>query len=48
VRAFEGLSGDEEQQLQHDLENLYRAHNRSRDGVTEIEAPYLEIVAIRR
>lgn len=48
VRAFEGLSGDEAQELQHDLENLYHGHNRSRDGVTEIEAPYLEIVATRR
>lgn len=48
VRAFEGLSGEEEQQLQHDLENLYHQYNRSRDGVTEIEAAYLEIVATRQ
>jgi SAM-dependent methyltransferase len=48
VRAFEGLSGEEEQQLQHELETVYHLHNRSRDGATEIEAPYLEIVATRK
>ena len=46
-RAFAALDGDKQADLRSDLERLWSDHNKASDGGTEIEAEYLEVVAIR-
>jgi SAM-dependent methyltransferase len=46
-RAFAVLDHDKQAALRSDLEQLWSEHNKAGDGGTEIEAEYLEVVAIR-
>jgi SAM-dependent methyltransferase len=46
-RAFAALDSDKQAALRDDLECLWSEHNKASDGGTEIEAEYLEVVAIR-
>jgi SAM-dependent methyltransferase len=46
-RAFMALSEDKQAALHHDLEYLWAQHNRATDGITYIEAEYLEVLATR-
>lgn len=46
-RAFAALDRDKQAALRSDLEQLWSEHNQASDGGTEIEAEYLEVVAIR-
>jgi SAM-dependent methyltransferase len=48
LRAFAALDCDGQCKLHADLEDMFATHNRSQDGATELEAEYLEVVAIRR
>ena len=48
LRAFAALDAAGQAQLHSDLENMFSTHNRSRHGVTEVEAEYLEVVATRQ
>jgi SAM-dependent methyltransferase len=48
VRAFASLDSAGQGRLHADLETMFQTHNRSGDGVTEVEAEYLEVVAILR
>jgi SAM-dependent methyltransferase len=47
-RAFAALQGQGQAALQHDLEQLWSAHNRAEAGATQVEAEYLEVIATRR
>ncbi|MBL8057224.1 MAG: class I SAM-dependent methyltransferase [Anaerolineales bacterium] len=47
-RAFAALDGAGQTALRQDLEQVFAAHNRSPNGVTVLEAEYLEVSAIRR
>lgn len=46
-RAFAALEGEKQDALRSDLEALWSAHNRARDGTTALDAEYLEVAAIR-
>jgi ubiquinone/menaquinone biosynthesis C-methylase UbiE len=46
-RAFAALDADGQAALRKDLEQVFSAHNRSPNGVTALEAEYLEVSAIR-
>lgn len=46
-RAFAALDTDKQAALRSDLEQLWSEHNKTSDGGTEIEAEYLEVIAIR-
>ncbi len=46
-RAFAALDATGQKALRHDLEQLWSANNRARDGATHVDAEYLEVVAIR-
>ena len=46
-RAFAALDEDGQAALRRDLEQLWSAHNRARDGSTHVEGEYLEVVAVR-
>ena len=46
-RAFAALDAAGQGALRQDLEQLWTANNRARDGSTRIEAEYLEVSAIR-
>ena len=46
-RAFAALDADKQAALRSDLERLWSEHNKAVDGGTEIEAEYLEVVAVR-
>lgn len=46
-RAFAALDADGQQALHQDLEQLWADHNRAQDGTTDVEAEYLEVVAVR-
>ena len=49
VRAFEALNEDKRAQLASDLTEHWVRHQKSLDsGVTEVDAEYLEVVAVRR
>ena len=48
LRAFASLNPDAQGRLHRDLEQMFRDHSRAGDGVTEVEADYLEVVAIKR
>jgi SAM-dependent methyltransferase len=47
LRAFAALSPDGQARLHQEFESLFCRHNCSRDGTTEVEAEYLEVVATR-
>jgi SAM-dependent methyltransferase len=47
VRAFEALGDARGPALRDELEALFSAHNRARDGSTAIDAEYLQVDAIR-
>lgn len=47
LRAFSSLDCEGQCKLHADLEDMFATHNRSKDGGTEVEAEYLEVVAIR-
>jgi ubiquinone/menaquinone biosynthesis C-methylase UbiE len=46
-RAFAALEPNNQQALRHDLEQVFSAHNRAEDGTTQLEAEYLEVIAVR-
>ena len=46
-RAFASLEVDGQEALHQDLEQLWSDHNQARDGSTQVEAEYLEVVAVR-
>ncbi|WP_243303852.1 class I SAM-dependent methyltransferase [Geothrix oryzisoli] len=46
-RAFASLEADGQEALHQDLERLWSEHNQARDGSTQVEAEYLEVVAVR-
>ena len=48
LRAFATLSPDAQEALRNDLEQLWTQHNRSQNGVTQVDSTYLEVVAIRK
>ncbi|MDP1645896.1 MAG: hypothetical protein Q8K35_09560 [Thiobacillus sp.] len=47
LKAVSALDPDKQAALRSDLEQLWSEHNQASDGGTEIEAEYLEVVAIR-
>lgn len=47
-RAFATLSADAQEALRSDLEQLWTQHNRSGNGVTQVDSTYLEVVAVRK
>lgn len=47
LRAFAALDRDGQGKLHADLEDMFASHNRSTDGATEVEAEYLEVIAVR-
>jgi SAM-dependent methyltransferase len=46
-RAFASLDRAARKSLHQELEMLWSAHNRAKDGVTLVEAEYLEVIATR-
>jgi SAM-dependent methyltransferase len=46
-RAFASLNRACRVRLHHELEAIWSAHNRGRDGITLIAAEYLEVIATR-
>ncbi|MES2307025.1 MAG: class I SAM-dependent methyltransferase [Gemmatimonadota bacterium] len=46
-RAFVSLDSIDQQDLRYDLEELWTRHNRAIDGSTEVQAEYLEAVAVQ-
>ena len=46
-RAFASLSCAGRKGLHHELEAVWSAHNRGRDGFTLVAAEYLEVIATR-
>lgn len=47
-RSFATLSPEAQQALRSDLEALWSAHNRSKNGTTQVDSTYLEVVAVRK
>ena len=48
VRAFETLDEDRRALLATDLTEHWTRHQRGSDGTTEVEAEFLEVIAVRR
>ncbi|MCE7988374.1 MAG: class I SAM-dependent methyltransferase [Caldilinea sp. CFX5] len=48
LRAFATLSADAQEALRSDLVQLWTQHNRSGNGVTQVDSTYLEVVAVRK
>jgi SAM-dependent methyltransferase len=46
-KAFGVLDEEKQAALRKDLEELWASHNRATDGTTDVEAEYLEVVAVR-
>jgi hypothetical protein len=46
-KAFGALDETGQTALRQELEQLWAAHNQSRNGTTRVESEYLEVVAIR-
>jgi ubiquinone/menaquinone biosynthesis C-methylase UbiE len=46
-RAFAALNVNGQETLRKDLEQVFSAYNRSKNGATSLEAEFLEVVAIR-
>lgn len=47
LRAFATLTPDAQEALRSDLVNLWTQHNRSQNGVTQVDSTYLEVIAVR-
>jgi SAM-dependent methyltransferase len=47
TRAFASIGEDAQQQLRHELTDLWVRHNRATDGTTRVDAEYLQVVAVR-
>ena len=45
--AFEALDPERQAELRRDLERLWKENNRATDGTTNVEAEYLEVIALR-
>jgi SAM-dependent methyltransferase len=48
LRAFATLDPDAQVALRRDLEQLWSEHNQAKDGTTQVESTYLEVIAIRK
>lgn len=48
LRAFATLTPAAQDALRAELEQLWMQHNRSSNGITQVDSTYLEVVAIRR
>ena len=48
TRAFESLDSRGQEQLRSELASLWSAHNKSGGNTTQVDAEYLEVVAIRK
>jgi SAM-dependent methyltransferase len=48
LRAFAALDAADQARLHADLEEMFRKHSHAPDGVTEVAAEYLEVIAVRR
>ena len=46
-RTFEALDHTKQAELRQDLEKIWKENNRVTDGTTNVEAEYLEVVALR-
>jgi hypothetical protein len=46
-KAFGALDESEQAALRHDLEQLWTGNNSATDGTTEVDAQYLEVLAVR-
>jgi hypothetical protein len=46
-KAFAALDENGQAALRSDLENLWSENNRAKDGSTEVESEYLEVIATR-
>jgi len=46
-RAFASLDRLGRKSLHYELEGLWATHNRALDGITLVEAEYLEVIATR-
>jgi ubiquinone/menaquinone biosynthesis C-methylase UbiE len=47
LRAFAALDEDGQAALRRDLTRLWSEHNRAEDGTTNVDAEYLEVLAVR-
>ena len=47
LRAFATLTPDAQEALRSDLVQLWTQHNRSQNGVTQVDSTYLEVIAVR-
>jgi SAM-dependent methyltransferase len=47
-RAFAALDAEKQEALRSELEQLWAQHNRSGNGVTQVDSTYLEVIAVRR
>jgi ubiquinone/menaquinone biosynthesis C-methylase UbiE len=45
--VFEALDNEKQAELRRDLERLWKKSNRATDGTTNVEAEYLEVIALR-
>jgi hypothetical protein len=48
LRAFASLDAEGQEALRSDLEQLWLQHNRSQNGVTQVDSTYLEVIATRK
>lgn len=48
LRAFAMLTPDAQEALRSDLVQLWTQHNRSQNGVTQVDSTYLEVIAVRK
>lgn len=48
LRAFATLTADAQEALRSELEQLWAQHNRSGNGVTQVDSTYLEVIAVRK
>lgn len=48
LRAFATLSTDAQEALRSELVQLWTQHNRSQNGVTQVDSTYLEVIAVRK
>jgi hypothetical protein len=46
-RAFASLDATEREELRRELVHLWAAHNNSTNGITQVDAEYLEVIASR-
>lgn len=48
LRAFTTLTPNAQEALRSDLVQLWTQHNHSRNGVTQVDSTYLEVIAVRK